>query len=237
VDNLPEDDQAWLRAYKVVGIDPGKRNLLFCSTEDGAEHCAYSQDQRRHETKKKKYTAIELALKREIIDGKKVTEWESELSAFDFKTVSYERFREAAQAKLRVHSKIAPFYAAYWFRKRKLNAFFNEQRSEQRMLQRMKETFGDPHHVVVGIGDWEQRQHCKFKGEPTKGKGLRETLRRGGYKVLLVDEFRTTKQCAKCQVEGACCETFPRMPKPEQEEARWRRRGAPRPRSFAVPTV
>jgi hypothetical protein len=218
VDKLPEDDQACLRAYKVVGIDPGKRNLLYCSTEDGEEHCAYSQDQRRQETKKAKYAGFEHVMKEEtVIEGMTVIEWESELSKFNFKTVSYSSFRTATQAKLRVHSKIAPFYAAYWFRKRKLNAFFNGQRSEQRMLGRMKETFGDPRHVVLGIGDWEQRQHCKFK-EPTKGKGLRETLRRGGYKVLLVDEFRTTKQCAHCQVEGAQCETFLRMPNPNKKK-------------------
>ena len=86
------------------------------------------------------------------------------------------------------------------------------------MLGRMRVTFGDPRHVVLGVGDWEQRQHCKFK-EPTKGKGLRETLRRGGYKVLLVDEFRTTKQCAQCQAGGARCETFLHMPDPREKRA------------------
>ena len=34
--------------------------------------------------------------------------------------------------------------------------------------------------------------------EPTKGKGMRKVLRKGGYKVYLVDEFRTSCVCHNC---------------------------------------
>ena len=40
------------------------------------------------------------------------------------------------------------------------------------------------------------------------GKGLRDVLRRAGYRVLLVDEFRTSVQCSRCKTEAARCHPF-----------------------------
>ena len=48
----------------------------------------------------------------------------------------------------------------------------------------------------------EQKKHMKYK-EPTKGKGLRNIFRKNGYKLYLVDEFRTSCRCSKCE-EGEC---------------------------------
>ena len=42
--------------------------------------------------------------------------------------------------------------------------------------------------------------------EPTKGKGFRDLFRKYGYDVYLVDEFRTSCRCSKC--EGGECEKF-----------------------------
>jgi len=49
----------------------------------------YSQDQRRKETKKKKYSKIQLELKREQINGKIIIEWETELSKLNRKITQY----------------------------------------------------------------------------------------------------------------------------------------------------
>lgn len=53
--------------------------------------------------------------------------------------------------------------------------------------------------------DWEQRTQMKYL-EPTKGKGFRDLFRKYGYKVYLVDEFRTSCKCSKCL--GGDCEKF-----------------------------
>jgi len=92
-------------------------------------------------------------------------------------------------------------------RKQRLNGYFNRYRSESRLLEQLEAKFGAPKDVVIGIGDWEQWQHRKFK-EPVKGKGFRQTLRRGGYRVFLVDEHRTSLQCSLCQEENAKCHKF-----------------------------
>ncbi len=45
----------------------------------------------------------------------------------------------------------------------------------------------------------------KYK-EPTLGKGVRTLFRKNNYKVFLVDEFRTSCKCSKC--DGGVCEKF-----------------------------
>lgn len=61
------------------------------------------------------------------------------------------------------------------------------------------------------IGDWEQYKHRKYK-EPSIGKGIRKVFRRAGYQVVLVDEFRTSCRCFRCQ---GMCETFRKCPNPK----------------------
>ena len=85
------------------------------------------------------------------------------------------------------------------------------------MLRRFELLFGAPEQVVIGIGDWEQKKHMKFK-EPVKGKGFHSLFRRAGYKVYLVDEFRTSCRCSACEEHGVCS-TFRECdnPKPYKE--------------------
>ena len=79
---------------------------------------------------------------------------------------------------------------------------------------------------MIGIGDYEQYQHRKFK-EPVKGKGFRQMFRKAGYKNLyLVDEHKTSCRCHNCknlvkgdQIVGGECVTFRRCPNPRP----WRR--------------
>ena len=61
-----------LKNKKIVSIDPGKRDLIYCVDADNKEANTfrYSQDQRRKETKKKKHSKIQLELKQEKINGK-----------------------------------------------------------------------------------------------------------------------------------------------------------------------
>uniref|UniRef100_A0A7S0YNM6 Cas12f1-like TNB domain-containing protein n=1 Tax=Polytomella parva TaxID=51329 RepID=A0A7S0YNM6_9CHLO len=75
------------------------------------------------------------------------------------------------------------------------------------MLENFAKIFGERDSVVIGIGDWEQKKHRKFK-EPTKGKGFRNLLKKKGYQVYLVDEFQTSCQCSSCQDDSAKCEKF-----------------------------
>jgi hypothetical protein len=208
VDELSADERCALQGKVIVGVDPGMDNLLYFSTEGGERHCRYTQAQRLRETDARKYERKELEMRKTAtVEGRTVVEWEADLSRHSFKTVSFEEFGECIRAKLLVNSKLMAFYRERTWRKLRLYGYLNRRRSETRMLQRLRETFGPPEDVVIGIGDWAQREHMPFK-EPTKGKGFRTTLRRGGYRPLLVDEFRTSVQCSHCRAEAARCDDF-----------------------------
>ncbi|CAK9204202.1 unnamed protein product [Sphagnum troendelagicum] len=99
--------------------------------------------------------------------------------------------------------RLVPFYQDYTFRRMKMLSFIERQRTEAKMIREFKEKFGSGEEVVVAIGDWEQRQHRKFK-ESTKGKGFRTLLHKASYDVYLVNEFRTSCRCSHCEEHGEC---------------------------------
>ena len=210
IDDLSESDCETLSSRKVVGIDPNMSDLLFCSNEDGSKRFRYTQNQRRHEVNVKKYQQITQKEKKRThnrVDDRTIQDWETDLSLHNHRTVDKDRFKAYIKAKLFVNSKISPFYQQRIFRKLNLNRFWNTRKSEARMLNSFSDKFGTPELVVIGIGDWEQKKHRKFK-EPVKGKGFRSLLRRGGFTTYLVDEFQTSYKCSQCQHEDGKCETF-----------------------------
>ena len=201
------DNYSDLQNKKIVGIDAGKCDLIYCV--DGACKDAttfrYSQDQRRKETKMKKYKNIILAMKTNKIQNKTIADYETELSHYNKKTLDFTKFKEYLQAKNRINHILFRFYKKELFRKLKFGEYINVKRNEQKMINNFKKTFGKPEEVVICIGDWEQKKQMKFK-EPTIGKGMRTLFRKNNYKVFLVDEFRTSCKCSNC--DGGVCEKF-----------------------------
>ena len=197
-------DYTQLQNKKIVAIDPGKCDLIYCVDSDNkdANQFRYSQDQRRKETKKKKYSKIQLELKKEKIQGKTIIEWETELSKLNRKSLNITKFKEYIQKKSEINGLLFGFYETCIFRKLRLQSYRNTKKSEQKMLNNFKRIFGDEKEVVVCFGDYEQKQHMKYK-EATKGKGMRTLFRKAGFQTYLVDEFRTSCKCSKC--EGGSC--------------------------------
>lgn len=76
--------------------------------------------------------------------------------------------------------------------------------NEQKMIKEFIATFGEPKDIIVCVGDWEQKHQMKYM-EATKGKGMRTLLRKNGFDVYLVNEFRTSCRCFKCHGE---CDVF-----------------------------
>jgi len=204
-------DYSALQNKKIIGIDAGKCDLIYCvdgSTKD-ATVFRYSQDQRRKETKTKKYNNIILAMKTNKINhqgtSKSIIQYETELSHYNKKTLDIIKFKEYIQEKNRINHILFGFYKKELFRKLKFGRYINTKRNEQKMINEFKKTFGSYEDTVICIGDWEQRKQMKYK-EPTLGKGMRTLFRKNNYKVFLVDEFRTSCKCSNC--EGGICEKF-----------------------------
>jgi transposase len=209
------NDYSALQNMKIVGIDPGKEDLIYC-VDDASKHAnvfRYSQNQRRKETKMKKYKNIMLGMKTKKIQGKSVIEYETELSVYNRKTLQIDKFKEYIGAKNRINKILFGFYEKHLFRKLKFGRHINSKRNEQKMISNFRKMYGNPEEVVICIGDWEQRKQMKYK-EPTLGKGMRTLFRKNNYKVFLVDEFRTSCRCSRC--EGICEKFMVRKnPKPK----------------------
>ena len=201
------DDYSKLQNKKVIGIDPGKEDLIYCvdDASKDANIFRYSQNQRRKETKMKKYNNIILGMKTNKIEGKTIIEYETDLSHFNRKSLQITKFKEYLQEKNRINHILFRFYRKELFRKLKFGKYINIKRNEQKMISDFKKTYGNPENVVICIGDWEQRKQMKYK-EPTLGKGIRTLFRKNNYDVFLVDEFRSSCKCSRC--DGGICEKF-----------------------------
>ena len=218
IDELKNKDYKELKNKKIVAIDPGKCDLIYCvnNSDKKANTFRYSQDKRRKETASKKYGKLILKLKKE---NKEVIKLETELSKFNRKTLEYNKFKEYIKKKNEINGKLFEFYKQHIFRKLKLNGYLNRLKSEQRLMNTFKKIFGSSNDVIVCFGDYEQRKHMRFK-EPVKGRGFRTLFRKNGFETYLVDEFRTSCKCSKC--EGGSCEKFMvrENPKPFRDNLR-----------------
>jgi hypothetical protein len=221
---------------RLVAIDPNLSDLLYCVSKEDDQiiKLRYTQNQRRKETKSKKYQrSLEEFRTTTVIEGQTIIQWEAQFSQemnhgeYSYKTLVFDRFQRYVQLKNRINSKLLSFYEIFEHRRLKWYGYINRQKSEARFINRFKELFGPPEQVVIGIGDYEQHQHRKFK-EPVKGKGFRKMFRRAGYENLyLVDEHKTSCRCHNCKdvisdnkIVGGKCVTFKKCqnPRPWRKE-------------------
>ncbi|KAJ2695387.1 hypothetical protein H4R19_005846, partial [Coemansia spiralis] len=93
-------------------------------------------------------------------------------------------------------------------RKLCLSAYINKKRTDEWLVGELCQWFGQD--VVLVIGNWSALM-ARFH-EPQRGKGLRQMLVKQGFKVYLVDEFRTSMTCPTCEM--ATLTTFKDIPNP-----------------------
>ena len=71
-------------------------------------------------------------MKQEIINGKTIIEWETELSKFNRKSLDIGKFKNYIQKRSEINNILFNFYEKYIFRKLKLQSYRNIIRSEQK---------------------------------------------------------------------------------------------------------
>ena len=134
------DDYSTLQNKTIVGIDPRKDDLIYCvdNASKDANAFRYSQDQRRTETKMKKYNNIILAMKTNKIDGKIIIEYETELSHYNRKSLQITKYKEYLREKNRINQILFQFYRKELFRKLKFGKYINIKRNDQKMVRNFK---------------------------------------------------------------------------------------------------
>lgn len=191
---------------KCVFIDPGRRDLIYCmhedSTVDNKKNYRYTRNQKAKETKSTKFKKL-----RQQFKPKDIQDCEDKLSKCSPLTVKKEAFVEYLKIRAEVTSKMQEYDSnedvekdkrkkdLIPFRKMKLSAHINKIQSAKRLSKNIKKKFGKD--CILILGNWSAA-HTKFH-EPIKGKGLRNSLRKEGFKVYLLDEFKTSSICPSCE--------------------------------------
>lgn len=213
IDEISDIEKKRLKASQIIGIDPGKDDLIYATNgtmKNGKMMTfRYSQNQRRKETKSKKYRDI-LNKDRKT---NKVFKEESKLSDTNSKSCILKNVKTYLRVKNTVNKEVHATYEKTLYRTLKWYSFINRKRTESKMLTNFKDKFDtDSKDTVLCIGDFEQKKQMKYK-EPTKGKSFRNLFKQVGYKVYLVDEYKTSLMSYFTQTENE----------------KFRKRGNPRP--------
>jgi hypothetical protein len=69
------------------------------------------------------------------------------------------------------------------------------------MIENFKNKFGTPDKVIITFGDHDKGQHNMKGVESIICKKIRRIFKNAGYKVYLINEFRTLKLCNCCHQE------------------------------------
>jgi hypothetical protein len=123
------------------------------------------------------------------------------LSNLNSKSCNYEKFKLYCIEKNKINNQLYTHYEKSFFRKFKLNAFTNTQKSESKMIKNFEKKYGKPNKTILVVGDYDKGDHNMKGKEPTICKKFRRIFRNAGYKTYLVNEFRTSKLCNCCNEE------------------------------------
>jgi hypothetical protein len=196
-----------IKSKKVVCLDPGYSDLLYCGSKDKnnkLETFRYTQNQRRLETRNKKYNKITDKISKEKIlvsNKKSVKETETELSKFNKKSINQNDFTNYTKKKNETNKLLEQHYQQKVFRKLKFNRFINTQKSESKMLKNFEKKFGPKENVLVIMGDYDKGSNNMKGKEPIICKKFRRLFKNKGYELYLINEFRTSKLCNECLEE------------------------------------
>ncbi len=194
-----------IKNKRIVCCDPGESDLLYCGSynkENKLETFRYTQNQRRLETRNKKYNKlIDKLSKESYVKNITVKELETTLSVLNSKTTNYEKFFNYIVEKNKVNKELYNHYEKYIFRKLKLNRFTNTQKSEEKMINNFKNKFGNPEETIFIMGDYDRGDYHRKGKEPTILKRFRSIFKNAKYETYLINEFRTSKICSCCNGE------------------------------------
>ena len=194
-----------LKQKRIVCADPNMSNLIYCGSKNesgGLETFRYTQNQRRVETKKKKYSKlIDKLNKSTKINNQTIKQIETELSLLNSKSIKREKFNTYIIKKNEVNNKLSEYYNQRIFKKLKLNSYINTQKSESKMIKNFGKKFGVPSETIFIIGDYDKGGYNMKGKEPAICKKFRRIFKYAGYETFLINEFRTSMLCSCCHSE------------------------------------
>ncbi|KAG1137072.1 hypothetical protein G6F37_013602 [Rhizopus arrhizus] len=99
------------------------------------------------------------------------------------------------------------------FRKLKFSSKLFFDQNDQKLVRSLKAKFGQD--AVLVFGDWSA-PNVKYQ-EPTRSKGLIRMLKKNGFVVYLINEYKTSSHCPTCENDLEKFKTVPN-PRPYQRK-------------------
>ena len=192
IEDLSDEQIELMKTKKIITADPGKKYLLYMMDKD-RNVVKYSCMQRDTETLCKRNKKIKLSNK---FDKPEIIEAETLLSNYCCKTNNYNKFKEFIKAKYEANKITKEFYKNELYRKLNWRTKTYRQKSEDKYLNNIKDTYGNKDNTLICIGDWSNKN--TIKGLPsTMGIGLKRLISKK-FNTVLVYEYNTSKKCCNC---------------------------------------
>jgi len=195
-----------LQQLRVVGVDPGKRELVVGVDMDdakGASPIRYTQKQRLRDLRSRQYADEALRGKHQC-----VKDAEAELAGFHSRTADLDAFRAYCVKRHESLEECLAFYADLGHRKRRWKTAIKAQQSEERLYERLRgiKKKGDTRPIVLAYGSWgmiagRAGAACNRGNTPCIGVGLMRKLSKR-FVVSPTPEAYTSKTCCRCL--GSC---------------------------------
>jgi hypothetical protein len=202
IDELKRQSRAALADLHVVGVDPGKRELLVAVDQDDPKASPvvrYTQAQRQRDLRSRQY-----ADEHRASVPADVHEAEAQLSDFNSRAADLETFKAYCAQRRATVEACLPHYARLDYRRRRWKTSIKAQQSEERVYQRLRGIHkkGDERTLVLAYGSWGavagRSGAASNRGNaPCIGVGLMNKLAKR-FVVALTPEHHTSKTCCKC---------------------------------------
>jgi transposase len=218
-----------------VGVDLGRQNVIYSSkynVNDSREKvnvATLSFAQLKSETKATRYDYVGHALRRVSIDGDSIDTLLAKLhdvwslTRISSATCCLSNFERYLCDTRELRSKLANRYSDRWHRQLKANTDLNKGKAYHAFFNRFVGTFGYDIIVCIGVSiDGPTPNTQRKTSDWTEVCGSRKLMQmfacmgRTKIPVFLVDDFRTTLACFRCQ-EGMN-EVFLKGPNPYQDD-------------------
>lgn len=195
---------ARINEMHVVGVDPGKRELVNCVDMDDAKGCSpvrYTLQQRQRDLRRRQYAD-------EAQRGKpqEVKDAEANLAGFNSRTANLADFCAYCGKRHETLDECLAFYADMGHRRRRWKTVIKTQKSEERLYKDLEKMKTDSRPLVLAYGSWgmvagRPGMACNKGNAPCVGVGLMRKLARR-FVVAPTPEAYTSKTCCRCLGEA-----------------------------------
>ena len=184
----------------VVGVDPGKRELLVAVDVDDSKNSSpvrYTQKQRLRDLRSHQY-----AIESRRGKPQSVADAEAELAGFHSRSSNLDAFCAYCGKRHESLDVCLTFYSELGHRKRRWKTAIKTQQSEERLYKRLEGIKKDSRPMVLAYGSWgmvagRAGAACNRGNPPCIGVGLMRKLSRR-FVVAPTPEAYTSKTCCRC---------------------------------------